>query len=74
MSDWGSLREAALISESVDDGVLRSVYKGRADVARRLRELIKAEENCCPFLEFTVYEEHDVIRLEVAPRPKLHER
>lgn len=65
MNDWRSLRAEALISESVRDGVLHSVYTRREDVARRLRALIEAEGRCCPFLEFELHEQADVISVEV---------
>jgi hypothetical protein len=64
LNEWRSLRADALISESVRDRVQTALYKRNEDVARRLRILIEAEASCCPFIEFRLYEETEVIRVE----------
>jgi hypothetical protein len=65
LQEWRSLRAEALISEKVRDGTLHSRYKRSEGVAQRLRALIEAEGRCCPFLEFKLSEQGDVIAVEV---------
>jgi hypothetical protein len=65
LSEWRSLREDALISESVQGQVVSSLYRRSEDVARRLHGLIEGEARCCAFLEFSLYEEADAIRVDL---------
>jgi hypothetical protein len=78
LNEWRALREDALMSESVQGQVVSSLYARREDVARRLRALIEAEGRCCSFLDFSVYEEGEVIRVDIRvpdgmPTPRLAE-
>jgi MerR family transcriptional regulator, copper efflux regulator len=65
VSDWRSLYADALIRETVRDGVAVAVLARSAEVMRRLQALIEAEGSCCPFLDFRVHEEDNVVTVEV---------
>jgi hypothetical protein len=65
LSEWRSLRENALISETVQGQVLSSLYTRSDGVAQRLQALIEAEGRCCQFLEFELYEEGEAIRVDL---------
>jgi hypothetical protein len=60
---FGRLGEAALI-----DGVRhgdRLLLRFRPDAADDVRELVRAEAECCPFLDFAVEQRDGEVRLDV---------
>jgi hypothetical protein len=65
LREWEALRSKALISEHVTADMTVAVLKRSADVMRRLRALIDAERECCPFLRFRVTERDADITVEV---------
>ena len=67
--EWCSLGAGALIGATLRDGAAVAAFARSAPVARRLEALIEAERGCCPFLDFRVHEEGEVITLEVRSRP-----
>lgn len=66
---WKALAAEAL-SRTSGPGSISSRYPRRDDIATRLEELIEAESDCCPFLEFTVKYEDDVIEAELRYPPE----
>jgi hypothetical protein len=59
----------ALIESVLTDALsVRVRLRDTPDVESRTRELIAAEEQCCPFLRFELHREPDVLVVDVARR------
>jgi hypothetical protein len=69
ISEWHALSAQALEHHDVGEGLLRSTFPNRPDIAKRLRHLIAAENECCPFLEFHVREHDEVLEVELGYPP-----
>jgi len=60
--EWRELRREGLISETREALVLTTVWTGDG-VPERLKALVEAEKQCCPFLDFELEELADTVRL-----------
>lgn len=60
-----SFGETSLLDSSADAQGVRLRFRGGPAVAARLREVIAAEEECCPFLSFELEEGRDEIVLTI---------
>ena len=69
LEEWRQLRHDALLSESRDDLVWTTLWRGDADVRARLEALIEAERDCCSFLTFKVEDADDALRLRIVFPP-----
>ena len=69
IAKWQALSVEA-VSRVTGPGRVSSRYPRTADIASRLEELIEAESECCPFLEFTVTNDGDFIEAELRFRPE----
>ena len=69
LEEWRELRHDALLSESRDDLVWTTLWRGDADVRARLEALIEGERDCCSFLTFEVEDADDAIRLRTVFPP-----
>jgi hypothetical protein len=65
---WRSLTTQAL-NRSVEPGRVLSTYPKRAEIAQGLAEVVEAEKECCPFLEFDIREGDSVIEVELRYPP-----
>ena len=73
LAEWRDLRADALISEHSEGHVVTSVWRRDADAEARLRALVDAERECCPFLGFELAEEGEVVRLTTTFLPGTEE-
>lgn len=64
---WRMVAERA-VSRHAEPGRVVSTYQ--PDVLGRLRELIAAEAECCPFLSFDVRQRRDSVEVEVRFPPE----
>ena len=62
VEDWRRLLGKAYGREPADGGL---AFRFPAGLAGQVAELAAAEQQCCPFLEFTLYLKPNVLRLEV---------
>jgi hypothetical protein len=69
IGEWRSLMAQALTREA-GTGRVRATYPNRPDIARRLDELIAAENECCSFLEFDVQPRGDMLEVELRHPPE----
>jgi hypothetical protein len=67
---WQRLSESALLeaSREADRALLR--YSDGPEVAAELRELVRLERECCPFLGFSISEHGGTIELRVDGPPE----
>ncbi len=66
-ADWAAPRRDAMRQRHVDGDVIELEY--RRDAAPRVRALVDAEGECCPFLTFDLIEEAHDLRLRVSGPP-----
>jgi hypothetical protein len=66
---WRSLTTQAL-QRRVEPGCVLSTYPNRPEIVQRLAELVEAEKECCPFLEFDIREGDSVIEVELRYPPE----
>jgi len=52
--EWRAVARAALVERTEIAGGIRLRFRGEGDVAERLRQLIAAERECCPFLDMSL--------------------
>jgi hypothetical protein len=64
VDEWRSLTAQALHRE-IGPGRVLSTYPNNPDIARGFAELIDAEKECCPFLQFDVQEHDTVLRVQL---------
>ena len=62
--EWGDVASHAT-SRRVEKGRIVSTYPRDAGVLRRLRRLIAAEADCCPFMHFHIEEGPDEVEVEL---------
>jgi hypothetical protein len=65
---WRSLMAQAL-ERRVEPGRVRSTYPNGPEIARSLAQLVEAEKECCPFLEFDIRESDSTIEVELRYPP-----
>jgi hypothetical protein len=67
---WERLSQSALLeaSREGDRALLR--YSDGPEVAAEVRELVRLERECCPFLEFSITEPGGAIELRVDGPPE----
>jgi hypothetical protein len=68
MHAWQEVASRA-ISRRVEPTRIIATYPNDGHLLERLRELIDAEADCCPFLEFTLHETPDSIVTELRFSP-----
>jgi hypothetical protein len=66
---WRSLMARAL-HRRVEPGHVLSTYPNRPEIARNLAQLVGAEKDCCPFLEFEIRESDSTIEVELRYPPE----
>jgi hypothetical protein len=66
---WRSLTTQAL-QRVVEPGRILGTYPKRAAIAHGFAELVEAEKECCPFLEFDIRERDSVIEVELRYPPE----
>ena len=66
---WRSLGAQAL-RRTAEPGRVVSTYPKHPELAGALTELIEAERECCPFLEFEVREQESEIEVELRYPPE----
>jgi hypothetical protein len=62
---WRRVAEGALITYGRSGDAARQRYRFSLEVERELKELIRLEAECCPFLDFQLHREADELVLEV---------
>jgi hypothetical protein len=66
---WRSLMAQAL-HRRVEPGRVLSTYPNGPEIARSLAQLVEAEKDCCPFLEFEIRETDSTIEVELRYPPE----
>jgi hypothetical protein len=66
---WRTLMAQAL-HRRVEPGRVLSTYPNGPKVARSLAQLVEAEKDCCPFLEFDIRESDSTIEVELRYPPE----
>jgi hypothetical protein len=66
---WRSLTAQAL-HRRVEPGRVLGTYPNRPEIARSLAQLVEAEKDCCPFLEFDIREGDSTIEVELRYPPE----
>jgi hypothetical protein len=66
---WRSLIAQAL-DRRVEPGRVLSTYPKGLEIARSLAQLVEAEKDCCPFLEFDIRESDSTIEVELRYPPE----
>ena len=66
---WRSLMAQAL-HRRVEPGRVLSTYPNGPEIARSLAQLVEAEKDCCPFLEFDIRESDSTIEVELRYPPE----
>jgi hypothetical protein len=66
---WRSLMAQAL-DRRVEPGRVLSTYPNGPEIARSLAQLVEAEKDCCPFLEFVIREGDSTIEVELRYPPE----
>ena len=64
ITEWGRVASHAK-SRHVETGRIVSTYPPDQDLLARLRSLIAAEAECCPFMRFTVEERPEEVVVEL---------
>lgn len=64
ISDWQQVASKAT-TRHVDGGRVVSTYPNEQDLLQRLRRLIAAEADCCPFMQFDVEEGPEQVTVEL---------
>jgi hypothetical protein len=67
---WRGLAERALLTRERSQSQARLVFRSRPDIEVALRELVAAEEVCCPFLDLALTRTGDHLTLEVTGPPE----
>jgi MerR family transcriptional regulator, copper efflux regulator len=65
---WRSLMAQAL-HRRVEPGRVLSTYPNGPEIVRSLAQLVAAEKDCCPFLEFDIREGGSTIEVELRYPP-----
>jgi len=60
----------ALLGRLEIEGGMRSRFRDRPDVERRVRELVDAERRCCAFLTFALRREEGELWLDITGAPE----
>jgi hypothetical protein len=68
VDEWRSLTAQALHRE-VEPGRVLSTYPNTPEIAGRVAELIDAEKECCPFLQFDVQRRDTLLQVELRYPP-----
>ena len=66
---WRSLMAQAL-HRRVEPGRVLSTYPNGPEIAKSLAQLVEAEKDCCPFLEFDIRESDSTIEVELRYPPE----
>jgi hypothetical protein len=66
---WRSLTAQGL-HRRVEPGRVLGTYPNRPEIARSLAQLVEAEKDCCPFLEFDIREGDSTIEVELRYPPE----
>jgi hypothetical protein len=66
---WRSLMAQAL-HRRVEPGRVLGTYPNRPEIAQSLAQLVEAEKDCCPFLEFDIRESDSTIEVELRYPPE----
>jgi hypothetical protein len=66
---WHSLMTQVL-HRRVEPGRVFSTYPNRPEIAQGLAQLVEAERDCCPFLEFDIREDDSTIEVELRYPPE----
>jgi hypothetical protein len=66
---WHTLMAQAL-HRHVEPGRVLSTYPNGPEIARSLAQLVEAEKDCCPFLEFDIRESNSTIDVELRYPPE----
>jgi hypothetical protein len=66
---WRSLMAEAL-HRRVEPGRVLGTYPNRPEIAQSLAQLVEAEKDCCPFLEFDIRESDSTIEVELRYPPE----
>lgn len=72
LAQWRALAVEA-VGRVGEPGRVSSRYPRKPNIATRLEALIKAESECCPFLEFTVTNDGDFIEVAVHYPPEFEQ-
>jgi hypothetical protein len=67
---WQRLSESALLESSRDRERALLTYRDTPEVASELRELVRLERECCPFLGFSITERAGAIDLQIDGPPE----
>ena len=66
---WGALIQRSLLDQEPTEHGVRQRYRREPDVERELRELARAERDCCGFASWDVRSSDDFVELEVSSTP-----
>lgn len=66
---WQSLSDRALLDVSQEAGRVTATYRAEKGIADRLTELIEAEKECCPFLNFEMTNREEIVSVAVTYPP-----
>lgn len=69
-ADWRSLARDALLRSNASPGRVEMTYRWEEDVEGAVRRLIQAERECCPFLDFALRRDGDLLHLSVTSPPE----
>jgi hypothetical protein len=62
---WRQLAERALIEAKRSEAAAVQRYRREVGVETKLRELVRREAECCPFLDFELADEGDALVLTI---------
>ena len=69
MGAWRSLMAQAL-HRRVEPGRVLGTYPNRLEIARSVAQLVEAEKDCCPFLEFDIRERDSTMEVGLRHPPE----
>ena len=67
---WRRLGESALLESSCEPERALMRFRDQPQVAEELRELVRLERECCPFLDFTLTEQEGSLELLIEGPPE----
>ncbi len=67
---WRAVSDDALVEERRDETTITAVYARSDEIERRVRALVAAEAECCPFLSFDLVAGAGTLTLTVDAPPE----
>lgn len=67
--EWRAVARAALLERTAIHAGIRLRFRAEGDVAERLRQLIAAERECCPFLDMALTSHDGDLVLDITAEP-----